>query len=67
MSSTSSPKAIRVSKYDQERIKGKALSKDGVIPIGWWSTSFVANCCLHEKIGNRWYLMKEEFCVTGKR
>ena len=61
MSSTSSPKGIRITKYDQKRIEGKVLAKEGIIPIHWNRTKFMSGGNLYEKIGFRWYLMKEDF------
>lgn len=63
MSSMNSQKAIRVNKHDQERIKNKRpVESTWFIPKSWNRSKFVHNGCLYEQIGNRWYLMKEEFC-----
>lgn len=61
MSFMNSPKAILIGRYDQDRIKGKKEARSGVIPPHWNKTKFMSGGNFYEKVGNKWYLMKEDF------
>ena len=60
MSSMNSLKATLIDHYQQAKIKNKEPVNVRA-PKEWNRDKWIQDGCLFERIGGRWYLMKEDF------